>query len=131
MGASEGGFAESARDRRMIRKLGVSATVHDFVVMGIAVTIMVGVIVSSTYILIWPIPDRNETLVGQMQGALWTALGMLVSYYFGSNKTDAGKDQTINSLATTMGKVEDRKTPKADITVSEGETVTVAGASDG
>lgn len=93
-------------DEPMVTRYKVSRNVNEIIAAGIAITVMLGVIISATYILFWPIPERNETLVGQMQGSLWTALGMLVTYYFGSSNDAKEKTETITSLANTVGKAE-------------------------
>lgn len=54
---------------------------------------------TAVYVLMFPIPEQNETLVGQMLGALWSSLGMVVGYFFGSTRSSSKKDDTIANLS--------------------------------
>jgi hypothetical protein len=44
-----------------------------------------------------PIPDSSHDLVNVALGALLTAQGTVVSYYFGSSKSSRDKDQRANA----------------------------------
>lgn len=63
-----------------------SARRADIIAAAVALGVLTLAAGTSIFILVWPIPDRNETLVGQMLGALWSALTMVVGWFFGSTR---------------------------------------------
>jgi hypothetical protein len=60
-----------------------------FMVAGVAISL-----------LLRAVPIGNETIIGQLQGALWTSLGVIVNYYFGTSATQRKKDDTISNALT-------------------------------
>lgn len=82
----------------------------------------------TTFTVMWyPVPEENQQLIGQIQGALWLAVGGIINYFFGSSKSSRHKDDTIDTLANTaqgmMPQDEDR------VHLEPGEHITVEGAS--
>lgn len=68
-------------------------------ILAIAIIVMSSFV--SIAIMIWPIPETNETLIGQIQGSLWTAVAMLLNHFYGTTKNNQAKDDTISTLAQT------------------------------
>lgn len=101
--------------------------VQEWVPALLAVAVVLMSLYVSIAIMIWPIPETNETLIGQIQGSLWTAFGMLLNHYFGNTKANQAKDETINTLAQTTQVAQ--QTPVAPTTpvipVAAGESVTI------
>lgn len=79
-------------NKRMLDLVGVIVAVGLLVMVG-ATTLMV---------MLWPIPKDNEILIGQIQGSLWTAFMMVVSFLYGTSVGRQKQDDTINKLAGTQ-----------------------------
>lgn len=94
-------------------------------ILAIAIIVMSSFV--SIAIMIWPIPETNETLIGQIQGSLWTAVAMLLNHYFGTTKNNQAKDETINTLAQTTQVAQQTPVVPATpaVSVPPGESVIV------
>lgn len=81
-------------------------------------------------VLLYPIPEKNEQLIGQIQGALWLAVGAIINYYFGSSKSSHQKDEVIDTLAQTTQTAQGMPPPEPQktVTLEPGEHITVEGA---
>lgn len=76
------------------------------------------------------LPEANQQLIGQIQGSLWVAVGVLVNYYFGSSKQSQTKDSTIARQAEAIQTAQ--HLPPADkgmhtVPVEPGERIVVEG----
>lgn len=101
-------------------------------VIAIGLTLLTFIIV--LVILFFPIPSENETLVGQAFGTVLSLLGVVVAFFYGSNTTSKQDSETISTLAETAKAVRKEhddtrgtKPGEADVKLSPGESVTVAG----
>jgi hypothetical protein len=61
----------------------------------LAAVIIGGFFVLMGFIVKHEIPPANKDLANQMFGALILALGMVISYFFGSNKDSAKKTEML------------------------------------
>lgn len=75
--------------------------ISDWVSAFVAVAVVALVAGTAIVLLSRPIPASNETIIGQLQGSLWTSLGMIVSYFFGSSHGARTKDSAIEAMAKT------------------------------
>lgn len=83
---------------------------------------------SATFaVFVVPIPDKNETIVGQALGTLWSLLGVVVAFFYGTSTGNRKDSETIATLAQTAQVAQSALTPNAkpDVVVPSGETVTV------
>lgn len=80
---------------------GSPSKISDWVSAFVAVSVVALVAATAVVLLSRPIPASNETIIGQLQGSLWTSLGMIVSYFFGSSHGARTKDSAIEAMAKT------------------------------
>ena len=72
--------------------------------MGIlALAVLVGTYGLVFLLFFAPIPESSHDLVNVALGALLTALGTVISFYFGSSKSSRDKDQRNAAQATPEG----------------------------
>lgn len=96
----------------------------------LAIGILVVVLVATTAMFFIPIPEANQTIVGQAYGGLVALLGICVSFFYGTstgNRKDkdiiASQAETINKAQSTLSAVtgtpgEVKITPGHDVKVS-------------
>lgn len=58
-------------------------------------------------VLFLPIPDKNETSVSLLIGAIVSQSTTVIAYFFGRTDGERKKDQTINAMADSMKAVAD------------------------
>ena len=101
----------------------------------VAAILAVGLLVVTTgatlAVFMVPIPDKNETIVGQALGTLWSLLGVVVTFFYGTSTGNRKDSDTIATLAETAKVAQTALTPPVDatLTIHPGETATVS-ASD-
>jgi hypothetical protein len=100
----------------------------------ISVVIMVGV--TTFYLLTHEIPVSNQTIVGQLQGSLWTSLGVIVAFYYVSSASSRKKDDTIALQAQTASVAQSALAPLATsnpdtIVLKPGEAATATATEAG
>lgn len=89
-------------------------TIMDEKLEWVAVILAVGLLLLAGFVtvsvLIWPIPPQNQTLVGQIQGALWGLLGGIVGFFYATSKGNSKQQETIATL-TEVAKVAQQTQP--------------------
>lgn len=95
----------------------------------VAVAIVVLACITAWSILTRPIPDGNETIVGQLQGSLLTSLGVIVSFFYVSSRTSQRKDEAIADMA--KAQVNSPVIPQPGLSLNPGETATATATEDG
>ncbi len=88
-------IAASDRDSARVRE----AAVKDKTPQTLAFLIVGGYMLVQWFILTHVIPTEMRDLVMRMLGVLDAALGMVLSYFFGSSSSSRTKDETIKSLS--------------------------------
>lgn len=96
-----------------------------------AVGLLVITAVATTAIFVVPIPDKNETIVGQALGTLWSLLGVVVSFFYSTSTGNRKDAETIATLAQTAQVAQQALTPNAtpDLVIEPGKPATIAAAS--
>lgn len=101
----------------------------------VAIVILTGI--TTWFLLSHEIPKDNQTIVGQLQGSLWTSIGGIVGYFYGASVASRAKDRTISTLASTAGAAQAALPPvpgtaaAADVVIEPGQTATVAATTQG
>lgn len=89
----------------MVERRQDHATLHDnvmsFTAAFVAIAIVVLTAITTWYLLTHEIPKDNQTIVGQLQGSLWTSLGVIVAYFYVGSVGSRAKDRTLESMAKT------------------------------
>lgn len=93
----------------------------------VAIGLLVITAAATLAVFLVPIPAKNETIVGQALGTLWSLLGVVVAFFYGTSTGNRKDSDTIATLAQTAQAVQKVLDPaaKPDVTVAAGETVTV------
>lgn len=93
----------------------------------IAIGLLVITAAATLAIFIFPIPERNETIIGQALGTLWSLLGVVVAFFYGTSTGNRKDSDTIATLAQTASVAQSALTPniKPDVVIPAGETVRV------
>lgn len=93
----------------------------------VAIGLLVITAAATLAVFVVPIPAKNETIVGQALGTLWSLLGVVVAFFYGTSTGNRKDSDTIATLAQTAQAVQKVLDPtaKPDVTVAAGETVTV------
>lgn len=93
----------------------------------VAIGLLVITAAATLAVFLVPIPEKNETIVGQALGTLWSLLGVVVAFFYGTSTGNRKDSDTIATLAQTAQAVQKVLDPtaKPDVTVAAGETVTV------
>lgn len=97
----------------------------------VAAIVAVGLLIITAFatlaVFMVPIPDKNETIVGQALGTLWSLLGVVVAFFYGTSTGNRKDSDTIATLAHTAQVAQSALTPHAqpDVVVPAGDSVTV------
>ena len=96
-----------------------------------AVGLLVITAVATAAIFIVPIPDKNETIVGQAIGSLLSLLGLVVGFFYGTSTGNRKDAETIATLAQTAQVAQQALTPNAtpDLVIKPGQPATIAAES--
>lgn len=94
----------------------------------VAVGLLVITAAATMAVFIVPIPAKNETIVGQALGTLWSLLGVVVAFFYGTSTGNRKDSETIATLAETAKVAQSALTPPLDatVTIAPGETATVS-----
>lgn len=93
----------------------------------VAIGLLVITAAATLAVFVVPIPEKNETIVGQALGTLWSLLGVVVAFFYGTSTGNRKDSDTIATLAQTANAVQKVLDPNAkpDVTVAAGEQITV------
>ena len=93
----------------------------------VAVGLLLITAAATLAVFLVPIPDKNETIVGQALGTLWSLLGVVVAFFYGTSTGNRKDSETIAKLAETASVAQAALTPHVtpDVVVPAGETVVV------
>lgn len=93
----------------------------------VAVAVIVMTCITTWFLLSHEIPKDNQTIVGQLQGSLWTSLGVIVGYFYVSSANSRIKDKTIGTMAATASSAQDSLPSNSTdtVTLKPGDIATV------
>jgi hypothetical protein len=93
----------------------------------VAVGLLIITAAATMAVFLVPIPDKNETIVGQALGTLWSLLGVVVAFFYGTSTGNRKDSDTIAKLAETASVAQTALNPNAkpDVVLEPGQTTTV------
>lgn len=101
----------------------------------LAIGLLTLVAIVTIFIMFYPIPTENETLVGQGYGSILSLAGMVVSYFYGTTTSSHKDRETIQTLAdtakTAQTTLSEAKGVSADIQLKPGETAVATATESG
>lgn len=94
----------------------------------VAVGLLIITAVATIAVFLVPIPDKNETIVGQALGTLWSLLGVVVAFFYGTSTGNRKDSDTIAKLAETASVAQNALTPTKppDLVLEPGQNANIA-----
>lgn len=99
----------------------------------VAVGLLIITAAATLAVFLVPIPEKNETIVGQALGTLWSLLGVIVAFFYGTSTGNRKDSDTIAKLAETANVAQNALTPasKPDVVLEPGQSAKVAATDKG